>query len=160
MSTIKKRCEFCHKWFSPSPYAAHHQKCCSDPVCCKKRKARANKNWRAKNPDYEKGRNEEKRIWAQNYPDYWQKYRQTNSDYVKREYRRRCSARKEAEKTARQDTARQISLEKLKSIQELALNSAARQDAVHGQIEGIVNYLFWKEKTARQDILENQLCKA
>lgn len=151
MEIKKKRCEFCHEWFSSSPYAAHHQKSCSNPSCRKKRKAAANKKWRANNQDYEKGRNEEKRNWARRYPDYWRKYRKEHSDYTKRERRRMSSVRKMAESVARQDTVHKISVEKLESIRNFKPNSVARQDAVHRRVNGILDYLFWKESVARQD---------
>lgn len=157
MEIKKKRCEFCHEWFSPSPYAAHHQKSCSKATCKKKRKAEANKKWRKMNQDYEKGRNEEKRIWSKSYPNYWRKYRKKHPDYAQRERRRMRSVRKKGKSVARQDAVRQISLEKLESIRSFEPNSVARQDAVLPQINGILDYLFWKENVARQDIMENRL---
>lgn len=154
----KKRCEFCHKWFLPSPYAAHHQKCCSNTTCRKKRKAKANKNWREKNPDYERSRNIKRCIWAKTYPNYWRRYRKEHPDYARKERRRMRSARKKAKSVAKQDTARQSSLEKLENIRDFGLNSVAKQDAVFSQINGILDYLSWKECVAKQDIMENQLC--
>ena len=147
----KKRCEFCQKWCMPSPYAGHHQKCCSNIECKKKRKEQVNKNWREKNPSYEKSRSEKKRIWAGSYPNYWQRYRKEHPDYVRRDNKRRCSSRKKQCLSARQDTARQIALEKLESIRNFKPNSAARQDAVFALINGILDYLFWREGSARQD---------
>lgn len=159
MEAIKKRCEFCGQWFSPSPYAPH-QKCCPDPICKRKRKSRANKNWRGENQDYEKGRNDEKREWAANYPNYWRKYRKNHPNYTQKERKRMLVVRKKAKIVARQDTARRISLEKLENIRELGSNSVARQDAASSQIKKILDYLFWKETVARQDKVEKQLCEA
>jgi hypothetical protein len=38
--------------------------------------------------------------------------------------------------------------------------SAAKQDAVHRRVDGILDYLFWKESAAKQDAVDSCLCSA
>jgi len=146
----KKRCELCHKWFSPHPRAPH-QRCCSKPACQKKRKAKAKKKWWSKNPDYGKSRNSKIRSWAKKHPHYWRKYRKEHPDYVRKERQRMRSIRKRAKNVAKQDAVRKISVEKLESIRDLEPIFVAKQDPVHRRMDGILNYLFWKESVAKQD---------
>lgn len=155
----KKRCEFCHKWFMPHPRAPH-QRCCSNRTCRKKRKARADKNWNLKNPGYGKGRTLKIRVWAKEYPDYWRKYRRKHPDYVARDNRRRCSSYKRRKISAKQDAVHKISVEKLESIRVLEPVSSAKQDAVHRRVDSILDYLFWKESSAKQDKIANCLSGA
>lgn len=152
----KKRCEFCHKWFSPHPRAPH-QRCCFNTACRKERKARAKKDWWVKNPDYGKGRQSKVRAWAKAYPDYWSEYRQEHPDYAKKERHRMRSARKKAKSVAKQDAVHQIYVEKLESIRQLEPVSVAKQDAVYRRINDIVECLLWKEGVAKQDGLANCL---
>ena len=155
----KKRCEICHQWFSPHPRAPH-QRCCSKPACQKKRKARAKKTWWLKNPDYGKSRNPKIRTWAREHPNYWCKYRKKHPDYVRKERQRRRSAHKRAKNAAKQDAVRKIAVEKLESIRDLEPISAAKQDPVQRRVDGILNYLFWKESAAKQDGMVNCLSAA
>lgn len=155
----KRRCEFCHKWFSPHPRAPH-QRCCLNPACRKKRKAKADKDWWLNNPDYGKSRNLKICLWAQAYPDYWRKYRKEHPDYVARDNRRRCSSYKRRKISAKQDAVHKISVEKLKSIRDFEPVSSAKQDAVHRRVNGILDYLFWKESSAKQGVIDNCLCRA
>lgn len=155
----KKRCEICHKWFTPHPRAPH-QSCCSNPACQKKRKAKAKKNWWSENPDYGKSRKPKIRSWAKEYPDYWRKYRKEHPDYVARDNRRRCSSYKRGKFSAKQDAVHKISVEKLESIRDLEPVSSAKQDAVHRRVDSILNYLFWKESSAKQDSMANCLSGA
>lgn len=150
----KKRCEFCHKWFIPHPRAPH-QRCCSDPICRKKRKAAADRNWWLKNPDYAKSRNPKIRDWAKNFPDYWQKYRKGRPDYTRKERQRMRSVRQIAKSVAKQDAVRKISVEKLEGIRDLEPVRVAKQDAVQRRVNGILDYLFWKETVAKQDRIAN-----
>ncbi|MBI5412357.1 hypothetical protein HZA43_04280 [Candidatus Peregrinibacteria bacterium] len=153
---MKKRCKFCHKWFTPHPQAPH-QRCCSSPACRKKRKAAADKNWWLNNPKYGQSRRPKIKAWAKEYPDYWRKYRKEHPDYVEKDRRRRRSAHQKAKNAAKQDAVRQISVEKLESIRDLTPICAAKQDAVHRRVNGILDYLFWKESAAKQDNMVNCL---
>jgi hypothetical protein len=98
--------------------------------------------------------------WVKGYPNYWHKYRKEHPDYVARDNRRRCSSYKKRKISAKQDAVRQISVEKLESIRDLELVSSAKQDAVHRRVDGILNYLFWKESSAKQDDIANCLLAA
>ncbi|MBU0502168.1 MAG: hypothetical protein KJ811_02860 [Candidatus Margulisbacteria bacterium] len=146
----KKRCEICHQWFSPHPRAPH-QRCCSNSACRKERKTRAREKWWAKNPDYGKGRKSKVRAWAKAYPNYWGEYRQAHPDYTKKERQRMRSVRKKAKTVAKQDAVRKTSVEKLESILNLEPICVAKQDAVQRRVNGILDYLFWKESVAKQD---------
>lgn len=97
------------------------------------------------------------RVWAKAYPDYWHKYRREHPDYVARDSQRRCSGCKKAKISAKQDAVRQTAVEKLESIRDLEPVSSAKQDAVHRRVNGILDYLFWKESSAKQDSMANCL---
>jgi len=155
----KKRCEFCHEWFRPHPRSPH-QRCCSTPACQKKRKTAAKKKWWSNNPDYGKSRKPKIQAWAKKYPDYWRKYRHEHPDYVKKEHRRRRSAHKRAKSAAKQDAVRKLSVEKLESIRDSGVDFAAKQDSVHRRVNGILEYLFWKESAAKQDSMVGSLSGA
>ncbi|MBI5399094.1 hypothetical protein HZB07_00560 [Candidatus Saganbacteria bacterium] len=99
----KKRCKFCHQWFTPH-LQAPHQSCCSGTVCRKKRKALAAKNWWLNNPKYAQGRKPKIKTWAKNYPDYWHRYRKEHPDYVTSDGRRRCSSYRRRRISAKQDS--------------------------------------------------------
>lgn len=151
----KKRCEFCYEWFTPHACTKQKQKCCSKPDCRKKRKARTKRTWWNKNAGYNKSRKAKIKAWARNYPNYWQKYRKKHPDYVARDNRRRCSVYRKRKISAKQDQLAQISLEKLESIKKFEVVSSAKQDQLHSQVNGILDYLFWKEFSAKQNTLAN-----
>lgn len=155
----KKRCKFCHQWFTPHPRAPH-QSCCSSPACRKKRKALAAKNWWVNNPKYAQGRKPKIKAWAKEYPDYWRKYRQEHPDYARKERQRMRSVRRQAKTVAKQDTVRKISVEKLERIRDSGADFVAKQDAVQRRVDGLLDYLFWKENVAKQDSMADCLSGA
>jgi len=157
MKIVKKRCEICHKWFLPDPRTYRTQRCCSNSECRKKRKAKTDKNWRDNNPGYDKSRKEKKRKWAKAYPDYWQKYRKEHPDYVKKDNKRRSNRYKKEKISANQVMIREKSVEKLKSIQKIKPYSSANQVVIHRRVEGILEYLIWKESSANQVNMDNQV---
>ncbi len=146
----RKRCKICHQWFTPHPRAPH-QLCCSDTACCKEHQKQTKKSWWLKNPNYAKSRNPKIRAWAKNSPDYWQKYRKEHPDYAQKERQRMRSVRQKAKNVAKQDAVSKISVEKLESIRGSGTDFVAKQDTVHRQVNGILDYLFWKEAVAKQD---------
>ncbi len=156
MKVSKRRCHFCKRWFQPNPRNPNRQQACSSAACQQKRRADNNRRWRQKNPGYGQSRQPKIRAWAKEYPDYWHRYRRQHPDYVGKERCRRRSAHKRAKNAAKQDSDRKISVEKLESIRDLAPISAAKQDSVHRRINGILDYLFWKENAAKQDAIANQ----
>jgi len=157
MKIAKRRCEICHTWFSPNPRTYRSQRCCSNIECQKKRKARTKKNWWKKNPDYNKGRKTKIQKWAAGYPGYWQKYRQTHPNYVRKDIKRRCNRYKRDKISAKQDLIRKISVEKLKSIKKIKPYFSAKQDPIQRRQDGILEYLYWKESSAKQDRIGNHL---
>lgn len=149
MATAKKRCKFCHKWFIPDS-RTEHQTCCSTPKCRKKRKAQANKNWRLRNPNYDRKRILKKHAWAQ-CRGYWRAYRREHPAYRARDNQRRRNAYRRAKFSANQDKRREIAVDKLRSIRDMAANLSANQDMMPRRVEGILEYLFWKESSANRN---------
>jgi len=156
MKIAKRRCDFCHRWFMPHPRTYRQQRCCSKPECRKKQKVRTKKNWWLKNPGYNRDRRQKIRAWAKEHPDYWRRYRREHPEYVARDNKRRSSMHKKQKNAAKQDPIRKISVEKLKSIMEIEPNIAAKQDPIQRRQNGILDYLYWKEFAAKQDIIDSQ----
>jgi len=52
--TKLQHCGHCGRWFRPDPRNAGRQKVCGDPVCQGKRHQKACKEWRRRNPHYDK----------------------------------------------------------------------------------------------------------
>ena len=50
----KKPCCICGHWFEPDPRAGARQKACGKPECQRQRHQRADRAWRARNPDYDR----------------------------------------------------------------------------------------------------------
>ncbi len=139
MPIPKKRCKFCHAWFTPDARTAH-QVCCDNPECRRQRKKAANINWRLKNPAYEKTRAGKKRAWAQSC-GYWPNYRLTHTDYTARDNKRRCKSYKAQKISANQDARREIAVERLASTRETVANPSANQDAIARRVDIIAEYL-------------------
>lgn len=140
MPIKKKRCQFCHAWFSPDPRTPQ-QKCCGSPACRKQRKKAADKRWRLNNPGYDKTRAAKKRAWAQSC-DYWSRYRQARPAYAAADGKRRCKSYKARKFSANQDARRQITVELLASTRAIATNPSANQDAIARRVDIIAGYLF------------------
>jgi len=147
----KRRCAFCHCWYQPDPRTTKQQRACKKDTCRKARKSSADRSWQIKHPGYGKSRKLKIRAWAQSYPYYWRQYRKKHPDYCLRDNQRRGLAAKRVCYSAKQDAIRQISLEKLWSIQEIGLNHSAKQDGLARQLNGVMDYLIWKESSAKQD---------
>lgn len=139
MPIPKKRCKFCHAWFTPDARTAH-QVCCDKPECRRQRKRAANINWRLKNPAYEKTRAGKRRAWARSNA-YWQQYRQAHPAYTAADIKRRCRAYKEQKISANQDARHEIAVERLASTREIVSNPSANQDAIARRVDIIAEYL-------------------
>lgn len=50
----KRPCRICKKWFYPNRRVGDRQKVCSDPKCQRERQRRNCKNWRHRNPNYDR----------------------------------------------------------------------------------------------------------
>jgi len=55
MQARTRECRHCHEAFVPCPSARHNQTHCSKPGCQRARKAKNNRRFRKRNPDYWKG---------------------------------------------------------------------------------------------------------
>ncbi len=54
---LKKRpCRICRRWFRPDPRAGDRQRVCSSRDCQRERHRRSSRDWRARNPDYDRDR--------------------------------------------------------------------------------------------------------
>ncbi len=56
MSSCKRPCKICRRWFQPHPRAGDRQRVCSGPACQQERHRRADRAWHARHPDYDKKR--------------------------------------------------------------------------------------------------------
>ena len=126
MKIAKRRCEFCHEWFTPDPRTVRTQRSCAKPACRKQRSRAAVRNWRQQNQDCNKGRGPKIREWAKAYPDYWRQYRRYHPEYAAKDNQRRRTARQRAK-------------------------NAAKRNEIHRRVEGILDYLLWKELSAKQN---------
>jgi len=151
MKIKKKRCEFCHEWFTPYPRSVKSQRSCTKLACRKQRRNSAVRDWRRRNPDGSKGRAGKIRAWAKNYPNYWRQYRRKHPEYTSKDNKRRGSARQKVKNAAKRNGLSQISLEKLESIREIKPFCAAKRNGLSRRVEGILDYLFWKEFSAKQN---------
>jgi len=56
VSLRKRPCQICSRWFTPHPRAGDRQRVCSAPACQRERHRRADRDWHARHPDYDKKR--------------------------------------------------------------------------------------------------------
>ena len=78
-------CKICNKEFKPNKYHPN-QRVCPDSVCQHKRQIQNIRQWRAKNPEYFKCRDQEE-FWRKNRRNYSRSWRMAHKDYL-REYSR------------------------------------------------------------------------
>lgn len=149
----KKQCLFCHEFFYPDPRTYSIQKACHKSSCRKARKQKADKVWFKDNPDYSKSRQVKIRLWAANYPHYWQRYRKANPDYSERN--RKQSRQRMQERRllfAKQDAINANPVGYLQDIHCLKpQNMFAKQDTITHQLDGILVFLMAKEMFAKPD---------
>lgn len=155
MPIPKKRCKFCHAWFTPDARTAH-QVSCGKPECRRQRKKAANLSWRQKNPTYEKTRAAKLRVWARRR-GYWRWYRESHPAYAAEDSKRRCRAYKASKFSAKQDTRRQIAVERLASTREIVANPSAKQDAISRRVDIIADYLFFSAPSAKPNDTDHSL---
>jgi len=77
----KKRCPYCKTYFTPHPSVGQRQRACEKTGCQKSRKAKNNKQWRQKNPEYSKGEYPRIKAWLAEHPGYLKHYRQNHPEY-------------------------------------------------------------------------------
>ena len=71
----KPHCQFCGRFFRADRRVGTKQKSCSRSECRKKRKQATQQLWARNNPDYFKGRSEVVREWRAKNPDYQRLWR-------------------------------------------------------------------------------------
>lgn len=149
----KKHCEFCRQLFTPNPRTTRIQRACSSPECKKKRAASAIKAWRKRNPGYEKSRRFKINAWARSYPAYWREYREKHPDYAGKDNLRRGIRKKKRKSSAKQNAIRQSFLERFKNIKNLSAESSAKQNTIPSHINLVLDYLLWRDCSAKQDAI-------
>ena len=58
----KRPCSECRRWFLPNPRVGARQKTCGDPKCQRLRRRKQDAAWRARHPDYDRGRRWQNRL--------------------------------------------------------------------------------------------------
>jgi hypothetical protein len=71
----QKRCVYCGRYFVPDRRVAERQKSCKKPECRRKRKKESQRRWVEANPGYFEGRYEYVKQWRQKNPDYQKRWR-------------------------------------------------------------------------------------
>jgi hypothetical protein len=71
----QKRCVYCGRYYRPDPRARDNQKSCCNPTCRAKRKRASYKKCVEANPEYFKGRYAEIKEWRKKNPDYQRLWR-------------------------------------------------------------------------------------
>jgi len=125
MSKKLKRCVVCGRRYRPDPRTARTQKACPRRSCRAECVRRKNASWLKRHPLYGKSRRLKIRAWAKAYPDYWRFYRAAHLEYRIREMRRMSTKRREARRVA-------------------------KQTAISRRLDGVVEYLLWREAVAKQ----------
>lgn len=176
MRVSKKRCAHCHTWFQPDPRTAAKQLFCSRPECRKESGLQSHRRWwRDNGAACNANRRQKLRTWA-GAIHYYPTYRAEHPDYVARDNLRRRKAHEAARRAAKQemrreisvdevvgsppahpqnaakqDMSRQISVGKLRDIQAWRPENAVNQDMIVRRVDGILDFLLWKEGAAKQD---------
>jgi hypothetical protein len=65
----KRPCCICHRWFRPDNRVGSRQHACSKPECQSLRRRRKQASWRARNPDYFRGRRIQSRGASEQPPE-------------------------------------------------------------------------------------------
>lgn len=145
-----KRCRCCRRSFRPHRHTPK-QKTCSRPACQRSRHRKDCVVWRKKNPTYDHRWRSKKRGWAKAYPDYWRHYRQAHPDYAARERERMRRKRQAARRVANRDACRKMAVEKLAAIAVRTPGNVANRDAYDRRVDGVLDFLLWKEGVANRD---------
>lgn len=149
MRVPKKRCVHCRRWFPPDPRTAASQKFCPAPECRRQSRLSSHRRWWGANGrECDHARAAKRRAWATGYQS---RYRAEHLDYVARDNARRRKARQAAHRAVNQDMRRRISVGKLRDIQALEPENAVNQDIIHRRVDGLLDYLLWKEGAVNQD---------
>jgi hypothetical protein len=93
------------------------------------------------------------RAWAKTYPDYWRRYRADHPTYARRDNERRRRSRQAVRRAAKPNTIREIAVEKLRDIRSIPLENAAKPNAIVRRVEGLLDFLLWKESAAKANAI-------
>ena len=150
MDVRKRRCRCCRRPFQARRNTPK-QKTCSRRRCQKSRHQKDCVAWRKKNPTYDHRWRSKKRGWAKAYPNYWRHYRAAHPAYRQRDNARRRRSRRHHQSAANQDAYRQIAVDKLRAIAEIAPGRTANRDAYDRRVNKVLEFLVWKEDAANRD---------
>ena len=124
MRICKKRCQYCHGWFTPDKRKADIQMTCMRRECQRRRQAETSLEWWS-NPDnaipYHQRRTKIQR-WAKR-TRYWKNRREEDKEYREKDNERRKGARR----AAKQISITEISVEERVRSLGLTVVSAAKQ---------------------------------
>lgn len=141
-------CNQCGRVFKRDPRTAH-QKICPRRSCRRARDRAKMRRWRKLHPKHIAAYRPKVRAWAKAYPDYWRSYRKKNRAYAERDNKRRKRAHRRAKRAANVTAIAVISRRKIQDLTDLrSPESAANVTLMDRRINGIVDYLVWRERTA------------
>lgn len=127
MKVAKQRCCCCGHLFEPDPDAVCvvrgvrrvTQKVCGRAECRQAWARKKLRRWRKLHPESAGKYAPKVRAWAKAYPDYWQHYRASRPEYVRRDNARRCRAVRAARRSANETGLGRIAVDKLGIISAL-----------------------------------------
>ena len=141
-------CDQCGRVYKPDPRTAH-QKTCRRLRCRRARNRAKMRRWRTLHPKHTAAYRPKVRAWAKAYPDYWRQYRKNNRVYAERDNKRRRRAHREARRAANVTAIASIFRRKLQDLTSLrSPESAANVTLMDRRINGIVDYLVWRDRAA------------
>lgn len=150
----RPRCHCCGQFFKPYPQQGARQKTCGQPSCRQIRQRRKYQDWIKRHPWHRAERKTKVQGWAKAYPDYWRQYRAGHSEYQERERSRMKGKRGRARRVAKQTAWSRIAVEKLRVVRRMGPKTVAKQTAWARRVNGIVDFLWWKETVAKQRPIE------
>jgi hypothetical protein len=95
------RCRVCQRRFRADRRLGRRQVTCGAAACRAKRKQSTSRRWRAKNPEYERARQDKERLEPRSRKKDRRRYRKSHPEYVERnrEYVRRFRERQRARRS-------------------------------------------------------------
>ena len=142
-----KRCRYCGRWFHPH---TSEQKSCPRKECRRAREREKWRNWKKRHPGHADKWRPKVRAWAQ-AANYWSCYRRSHPGYVERDNKRRRTARRKACRAANDTGAREILVEKLRTVVAAEPFGAANDTGRDRRVEALVEVLIWKESAANRN---------
>jgi len=104
----------------------------------------------ALHPTYGESRRSKVRAWAAAV-QYWPRYRQAHPEYTERDNRRRRRAYRRSALSAKQITTAAVTRRKLQDLTAMKEPaSSAKQIAIDRRVDHVVDFLVWKEHSAKQ----------